>query len=504
MGIRRLTGIVVLAGALTGAASTAQADACGPPTYCEPPRNTYLADSPWPIAHRNSYQQDSSALPGPTAGQNLGIQRSGAYPAAITLAYGPRYADGSYPVWGSAVLGVYKAVQSPDGLRQVDQTLLIPDLSNGLFGALSGAYALVDKDGSFFAAGQRVIRKFREVQPGTPSSKIAPAEVFTIPEAALAPGDIVAGMNLSYDGRLIIVSKRGTVMALKRDLTGFTFLKLPNEDISNSIAIDEDGGIYIVTEKTMRRVQWTGSKLSVDERDGAWQVPYNGGPVPAAPGRLGPGSGTTPTLLGSGRGDKLVAIADGGTLMGVNYFWRSKIPADWVGLPGKDKRLAADVPITFGDPQATRSVTEQSLTGRGYDVMAVNNAYGFPFNISSGFSQLAVFFSGNVGIQPFGAEKFSWDPASNTLKRAWVNKTVSCPNGIPGMSAATGLAYCWGARNGWWTFEAIDWKTGASAFSRAASYEAYDNSVYAGMEIGPFGSAAQGTLGGANIVAPRR
>ena len=106
--------------------------------------------------------------------------------------------------------------------------------------------------------------------------------------------------------------------------------------------------------------------------------------------------------------------------------------------------------------------------------------------------------------QPFGAEKFSWDPVSNTLRRAWVNKTVSCPNGIPGMSAATGLAYCWGARNGWWTFEAIDWQTGASGCSRAAGYELYDNSAYAGMEIGPFGSAATGTLGGANVIAVRR
>jgi hypothetical protein len=477
---------------------------CDAPDYCEPPVNPYLADSPWPITHRNSYAQDSSALPGPTTASGLRLQRLQAFPAAITLAYGPRYSDGSYPVWGSGSLGVYKAVQNESGIRQVDQTVILPDVSSGLFSLISGAYSFVDRHGSFFAAGQRVVRKFRDAQPGKPNSKIAAAQVFDIPAEAMEPGDLVAGMALTYDGQIIIVSKRGTVMALGRGLHDFSFVRLPNEEISNSVAIDEDGGIYIVSEKTMRRVQWTGSKLSLDPDDGAWAVAYDPGPIPPAPGRLGPGSGTTPTLLGAGSADKLVAIADGGSLMHVNYFWRSKIPDDWPGIAGENKRLAAKLPIKFGDASARRSVTDQSLVGRGYDVMAVSNTYGFPFNITTPFSQLAVFFSGNVGIQPFGVEKFSWDPTANRLVSAWANKKMSCPNGIPAMSASAGLAYCWGSRWGWWTLEAFDWNTGASVFNRAASYEAYDNSVYAGMEIGPFGTAATGTLGGANLVAPRR
>jgi len=406
-------------------------------------------------------------------------------------------------VWGSAWFGVFKAVQSPAGFRKVDETPIVPDLSGGLLNALSSAYALADTDGNFFAAGQRVLRRFRDVTPGDPSSPIGPADVLELPAGVLDAGDVIGGMNLTYDGHIVLVTKHGTVMAVNRDLTGLQYLRLPGGgEVSNSIATDEDGGIYVVSERTMWRVQWTGRALSLDEADGAWSVAYDGGPVVPAPGRVGPGSGTTPTLIGSGSGDKLVAIADGQGLMHVNLFWRGAIPGDWAGLPGHDRRVAADLPITFGDPAATRSVTEQSFTGRGYDVMAVSNAYGAPFDQTTPFSQLAVAWSGAAGVAPHGAEKFSWDPDANVLTSAWANTTVSCPNGIPSMSSATGMAYCWGARDGVWALEGLDWRTGASVLHQPVSSNSADNSAYAGTEIGAFGAVATGTLGGVTALHP--
>jgi len=497
--------LVVLAAACTpGPASVADPPAPDPvpgPLGAEPPRNPFLADSPWPIAHRNSYQQDSTDLAGPQRGTATTVDRLSASPGAITLAYGPAYADGSFPVWGSAWFGVFKAVQDPAGFRKVDEVTILPDLSGGILNALSTAYALADSDGNFFAAGQRELRRFRDAVPGEPLSPIARTDTLAIPADALAPGDVIGGMNLTYDGHLILVSKHGSIMAVNRDLTGLQSLVLPGgEEVSNSIATDEDGGIYVVTEHTMRRVQWTGTSLSLDEADGAWSVPYDGGPAVPAPGRLGPGSGTTPTLIGTGSGDKLVAIADGQALMHINLFWRGPIPADFAGLPGRDRRFAADVPITFGDPVATRSVTEQSFTGRGYDLMAVSNAYGPPFDQTTSLSQAAVLLSGASGVAPHGAEKFSWDPDTNTLTSSWANRTVSCPNGIPSMSSATGLAYCWGARDDVWTLEAMDWRTGASVFHTVVGSGSIDNSAYAGTEIGAFGAAVSGTLGGVSAV----
>ncbi len=501
-----LAGVALLAGACTTSPPEVPPDPWAPdpvpgPAGTQPPANPFLADSPWPISHQGTYMQASSDQPGLTRNDLSTVSRIAGAPGAITMAYGPAYGDGSYPVWGSAWFGVHKSVQTPNGIVKVGEVPFFPNLSGGIEDAISTAYSFVDVEGNFFAAGQDMIRRYSDAVPGDPMSPIAATGSFWVPPGVLVGGDVIVGMSLTHDGTIIVVSKRGVVMSLGRDFTGFTSLQLPGDHtVSNATPIDEDGGIYVVTESHLFRVQWTGSDLSLDEADGSWSVEYDGGPEIPPPGRLGPGSGTTPTLLGSGDDDKLVAIADGQELMHVNLFWRDAIPADWAGLPGEDRRLAGKAPITFGDPAATRSVTEQSLTGRAYDVMAVSNAYGPPFDTDGG--KLAVFASGNPGVQPRGAEKFRWDPATRTLTSAWANPTISCPNGIPSMSAATGYAYCWGARGGIWTLEGLDWNTGAAVFNIPLTAASGDNSAYAATEIGPFGSVLSGTLGGATVLSP--
>ncbi len=60
--------------------------------------------------------------------------------------------------------------------------------------------------------------------------------------------------------------------------------------VRNSIAVDEDGGIYVVSAEHMHKVMWDGKKLSTDPTDGAWTEPYRSS--------LPSGSGATPTLMG--------------------------------------------------------------------------------------------------------------------------------------------------------------------------------------------------------------
>jgi len=313
-------------------------------------------------------------------------------------------------------------------------------------------------------------------------------------------------MNMTYDGVLVLGSEAGTFMALSRDLELIDTVQLPEErvEISNSVAVDEDGGIYAVASTAMYRVQWTGTELSLDPADGAWRAEYEAGDG-SVPGRLGAGSGTTPTLMGTSEDtDKFVVIADGQELMHVVLFWRDEIPADWEPIaPGKDRRIAAETPITFGDEEATRTATEQSITVRGYDAMVVSNSYGAPFDRPSGISWLAPFFSGLPAIQPHGVEKFSWDPETSTFPSAWANSVLSCPNGIPSMSAASGLAYCWGARGGIWALEGIDWGDGTSVFTRFLTGAVRFNSFYAATEVGPYGTVASGTLSGATQFVPK-
>ena len=53
----------------------------------EPPINTYLADSPWPMSHRNPYNQASSPLAGPQAEDPIAHELVLTLPTAITLNY---------------------------------------------------------------------------------------------------------------------------------------------------------------------------------------------------------------------------------------------------------------------------------------------------------------------------------------------------------------------------------------------------------------------------------
>ena len=104
--------------------------------------------------------------------------------------------------------------------------------------------------------------------------------------------------------------------------------------------------------------------------------------------------------------------------------------------------------------------------------------------------------SGKAQYAPYGAEKFEWDPATRQLTSVWVNETISLPNGIPSMSAATNLIYDIGQRDSLWTMEALDWTTGASVFyhelGRGVTGLEF-NSAYAGTEIGHKGGLYTGT-----------
>ena len=78
----------------------------------------------------------------------------------------------------------------------------------------------------------------------------------------------------------------------------------------------------------------------------------------------------------------------------------------------------------------------------------------------------------------------------------------SLPNGIPSMSAATGLIYDVGQRNGVWTMEALRWDTGVSDFHCEIGSDLKYNSAFAGTEVGLGGGLYTGILAGILRVHP--
>ena len=472
----------------------------------EPPRNPYLADSPWPMTHRNPYCQDSSPYAGPYDVSNGKFWHIEGLPGAITLAYGGEYPDGKRVVWGADQLYVYKLSYSPDkGLKYIDRVKLeyvasVTDVFNPDIG-ISGAYTLVDRDNIFYVPKLQKLYAYGDTVTGDPMSPIKLLRVFQLPSDKLvSPAEKIVGLNMTYDGMLVLVTDRGLLLTLSRDFKEAYYFRFPeDEEISNSIAVDEEGGIYVVTSEKMYRVQWTGEELTLDEDKGGWSADYDTGENYLGGIRLGKGSGTTPSLMGVGSQDKFVVITDGDKLMHIVLFWRNEIPDEWKKLPGaKDRRIAAQVAVTFGNPDTDQSTTDQSLVVRGYGVVVVSNQ----LRAKTDSKALGIILSGVDEFKPLGVEKFVWDPAEKKLYSEWADPDESFPNGIPAMSAATGLLYDIANHKRVWSWDALDWHTGKLIFSYKLGFFPEYNSAYAGTEVGLQRELISGSLFGAMILFP--
>ncbi len=186
--------------------------------------------------------------------------------------------------------------------------------------------------------------------------------------------------------------------------------------------------------------------------------------------------------------------------------WRDKIPAGWKPIrKGADPRIACEIPVTFGDESADRSLSEQSVLVRGHSAVVVNNLQtagpGRRPTAASGRAVLPAAV-GPAWQRPAGIERFAWDPETKTCDVVWSNPDVAIPNGIPTMSAATNMIYGIGARDGVWTLEGLDWDTGEVALTVETTAFPTSNSFYAATTIGPGGTVWTGNFGGVTRFQP--
>jgi len=271
------------------------------------------------------------------------------------------------------------------------------------------------------------------------------------------------------------------------------------EQVSNSIAADETSAIYVVTSGAQYRINWDGNTLRQQ-----WRASYEGAGNSGA-GRLGGGSGSTPSIMGNpSQRDRFVVITDAQPLMHLLLMWKDDIPSDWQPIkPGRDRRIACEIPMNFGDDTLTESLSEQSVLVRGYASVVVNNKMKLDALLSQIPAQAQPFaqlLSGLSFNRPSGLQRIDWDPVSRSCKTVWGNPDISIPNGIPTMSAKTGQIFGIGSRtvNGldFWTLESVDFATGQSKFHITSTPYPTDNSFYAATTIGPDNSVWTGTFGG--------
>lgn len=511
----------------------------------EPPyTNPYLAASTYPIAHmRGAY----TPLAGPTGpsrrlrANEITHKPVGPLNAWLNVYSGP-YPNGKRVIW----IGGYDRVAkldadtletlstyafggtylSNDEVRRDIESMDRLDASKpndqGMTGyalkmwagaerRIESVYRMVSKDNELYMPfraddGSIGLRVFGETDANDPASAIVLRREWKIP--ATVTTQPLMSVTMTSDGWIAMATKDGMVIVLARDFSAYHTIRLPRKQeeqteqsfwtafVRNGIVTDDHGGIYIPTRDYLDRVQWTGSNLSLDEADGGWSVPY--------PNERGIGSGTTPALMGWGpKEDRLVLIADGSRNNNLMALWRDKIPDDWKGLPGFDRRVAAVTPVRFDVTANEEIQIEDTPVVYGYGAFLINT---FPVQRlpDQGKGPLAQWFIetyllGTPGREALGGSMIRWNPQSRTLATTW-NAQRSFAGGVCTVSGANELIYCWGSRNGEWTLEGTDWHSGKVDFVYTLGKSQRFNPLGGTIEIAPNGAVDCGCAGGFGMV----
>jgi hypothetical protein len=284
------------------------------------------------------------------------------------------------------------------------------------------------------------------------------------------------------------VTRGGLVGTIERGDGTVRSMKLAGEGISNSFAVDETGGVFLVSDEALYR-------FDADSKGApsvSWRVVYPNSGV-HKPGQSDAGSGTTPTLMGR----KWVAITDNADPMDVVVYRRAR------ALPkpkkkhkrGKSKgRLVCSAQVF---DQGAGS-TDNSLIGTNRSLVVENN-YGY------------VISAGDLG----GAESVPGITRVDVVKKkarhrkrkkrfrcrtVWTSDERS-PSVVPKLSLANGLVYAYTKpprTDGLdaWYLTALDFRTGRTVYRRLAGTGFGFNNNYAPVTLGPDGTAYVGVLGG--------
>ncbi|MEL6845710.1 MAG: hypothetical protein AAFP02_21095, partial [Bacteroidota bacterium] len=314
-------------------------------SFCpdDPPLNPWLADSPYPIYHRNNYAQASSCLTGIQPGDSVVVRYREEIAGSTSpwIYFSDLYPSGERVILYSNSTHVFKFIDTGSELLAIDSVRIDFDAlrSVGYNFLLSKNKTWFSYDPDYDPANNEYTRLFKLTDADTtdPYSEIVVLDTFNMGDYGI---NKVGAYSLNYSGQIVFNSHAdpangwattGIIDQNFNLLDTFRYTLFPDEEVHhNSIAIDEDNAYYIVTTHRMMQFTWDGIQLAI-----GWTALYDfvkDGPT----GNFANGSGTTPTLIGWGSGnDKLVLVADGHASNNLVAFWR-EIPAGWTGLPGQD------------------------------------------------------------------------------------------------------------------------------------------------------------------------
>ena len=500
------------------------------PGYATAPRNPWLAQENYSITHFNSAQTDAfpyivkdgittadpDKCPGYEAGPINLMTLSSTNPnymwgmSSEKVAY-INVANGKFEKVAECVLpGV--TPRTPEQLSTLTANYsTYAECESALkeaFGPMpqmamtNGNYVLCDKDNYVYTNAVTTLLRYKLKNAAKPEEGI---EL----DASLDMGPYLngaftlMGVSMTYDGHLVVAGK-ATVSIVDRSLSSVidTYNFPDGQDLSNSICVDSNNGIYIATGSTtesgkglMQKIVWTGTRLSDSEVDGAWKASYDGGPhAPAI--KMGNGTGSTPTLMGfADDEDKLVVITDGGKHMKIVAFWRDNIPADANPADPSNPRIAGSREITCGMPAAEWVQSEQSVVCAGYGAFVVNNVRAMEETINDKIA--GVVSVGPVLNPAYGVERLEWDTAANRWESIWTRSDINSPSMIPCVSTASGIVFVNGYyKSTGWEVTGLDWNTGATRHRVVFGSNNRGNGAYAIIQYLPDGDLLFNSVSG--------
>ncbi len=460
--------------ALVGLALLIPATASGAAPIPPPsaPQNPYFAANPNSNIHNDTWMTDAYARGGPS-GSSL-VTGLGTLPPSLcgSLTFDKK----------GRIVSVCPSLIAPPTLRLIDpETLTVlasytlpaggptppntPEYQNFTGG---GYFFLDNKDRVWSATKTNHLFVLSESGGGT-GFKLD--KDYNLTKAVTGNERITSALR-DFNGLVWFVTKADGKVGTLNPKNGKIKVLKTGEEIENSFAVGRDG-VYIVSDKRMYK--FTANRKGKPRI--AWQAKYENSGI-HKPSQVDAGSGTTPTIMQRG----LVAITDNADPMNVVvYRTRTK-------LRRRQKRVVCEAPV-FGKGA---SATENAIIGSGRSLIVENN-YGYldPFDATTGGA-----------LTTPGFARVDVDRDLNGCRKVWTNTAVAAPSVVPKLSTKTGLVYTYtqtaglGPMDRAWSWAGINARTGKTAFTVPAGDGLLANNNYAGIALGPSGTAYLGTIGG--------